>query len=459
MSSKLAEIYSEIELEYLDRTSVSRELNDQAKGVMPGGDTRSTVHFAPHPAYMVRGGGCRMWDADGHEYIDALSNYTSLIHGHAHPALTAAAAAEMERGTIYGAPSRIQISHAAHLCRRVPGLERVRYCNSGTEATMFALRAARAFTGRELIIKMDGGYHGTHDQAEVNLKPDVETDGPPRTIAPRGVPGCTESGVLIAPFNDVPAMAALLAEHGPDVAAVIVEPMMGAGGLIEAAPGYLAALRELTREHGSLLIFDEVITFRLHHGGLQSEVGVNPDLTCLAKIIGGGMPIGAFGGRAEVMAVFDPHVEKPVGHGGTFNGNSISLAAGLAGLDLYDQPAVERLNGLGNRLKAGFRTALRHNGIAAVITGRGSLLNVHFGPSRPANARQAALGSARHAPLLRALHLAMVNRGVHSAPRGMYITSTPMKETDIDRISADFGQTLERLKPGIAQGWPELITD
>jgi len=457
MGSRLEKLEQRIEAAFVEKTRRSKELNQRARSALPGGDTRSTVHYFPYPVYMARGRGCRLDDHDGHEYLDFLNNYTSLIHGHAHPRLVEAAGKAMEKGTVFGAPAEIQFIHAEHLCGRVPGLESVRYCNSGTEATMFALRAARAFTGRDVILKMDGGYHGTHDLAEINVTADLETEGAPRTRLEPGVPACLAEGVLVVPFNDLEAVEGLLSKRGGEIAAVVVEPIMGAGGLINPRPGYLEGLRRLTQRFQVLLIFDEVISFRLAWGGVQAREGIRPDLTALGKIIGGGFPVGAFGGRAEIMALFDPARPGRLGHGGTFNGNNVTLAAGLAALELYDRPAVDRLNALGDRLRLGLEEALESAGLKGRITGEGSLLGLHWGDEPPLNAREAGLGAREYRRLFRLVHLQLVNRGIHSAPRGMYVVSTPMTEKEVGVLVEVFGETLDLVKPAVAETWPGLV--
>ena len=228
---------------YNRRTKKSREHDLNARSYLPGGDTRSTLYFGPHPIYMKQGRGCCLYDWDGNKYIDFLSNYTSIIHGHVHPGIIEAARTQLEVGIIFGAPSEIQYRHAKHLCERVPSIDSVRYCNSGTEATQFALRGARAFTDKNAVIKMDGGYHGTHDVAEVNLTPDLKAVGLPSKHVEAGVPPCTMEDVVIAPFNDLEAIERLARENQERLAAIIVEPIMGAAGLINPLPGYLKGLR------------------------------------------------------------------------------------------------------------------------------------------------------------------------------------------------------------------------
>ena len=456
-NKSLSTISRKIEQTFFDRTANSRARDRQARKYLPGGDTRSTLFYSPYPVYMQRGSGCRLYDLDGNEYLDFLNNYSALIHGHAHPDITRAACEEMAKGTIFGAPAEIQFRHASHLCERLPALDSVRYCNSGTEATMMALRAARAFTGKDAIIKMDGGYHGSHDVAEINLVADTEARGEPSHIIGRGVPACTSADVVIAPFNNPDMMESLIKKHKERLAAVIVEPIMGAAGLINPLPGYLRDLRELTRRFDILLIFDEVITFRLSLGGMQAIENIEPDLTTLGKIIGGGFPVGAFGGRDDVMAVFDPSGPRSVGHGGTFNGNNVTMAAGLVALEMYDQASVERLNLLGDRLRHGFAQAMESSGISGHLGGRGSVISLQLGRNMPVNAAEAARASGANKPLLRLLHLQLANLGVHSAPRGMYIISTPMSEKEVDQTIDAFKESLELIKPAVEEGWPHLM--
>ncbi len=273
----------------------------------------------------------------------------------------------------------------------------------------------------------------------------------------RGVPACTIQDVFIAPFNDLDAVENLLSMHRDRIAAVIVEPIMGASGLINPAPGYLKGLREITHRFDSLLIFDEIITFRLNTGGMQAIEKTIPDLTTLGKFIGGGFPVGAFGGRKDIMAVYDPKSSEPVGHGGTFNGNNITLAAGMVALKMLDQQSIDRLNALGDRLRAGFAQALNSVGILGQITGKGSLMSLHFGVETPTNAVMAALGARKNKEYFRLLHLQLANFGIHTAPRGMYIVSTPMSEREIDRAMAVFEETLDLLKPAISENRPDLI--
>ncbi len=447
------EAEAEVLAAYRERTPQSAALHEAARRVMPGGDTRTIAFHAPYPLAIDHGEGCRVWDADGNAYVDFLNNYTSLIHGHAHPAVTAAAVAQTSRGTAFPAPNRAQTRLAELITRRVASVELVRFCNSGSEAVMNALRAARAFTGRDLIVKIEGGYHGTYDDVEVSVHPDAGSPPAGADHAPlplldaRGVPENTVDNVLVAPYNDVEAAERLLAERGDEIAAVIVEPVMGAGGMIPAEPAFLEALRARTIERGALLIFDEVMSFRLEAGGMQEHYRIRPDLTTFAKIIGGGFPVGAFGGRAAIMEQFDPSRAGSLSQSGTFNGNAVTMVAGLAAMEAYGADEVSRINALGDRLREGLGGALREAGVAGVVTGYGSFAGVHLGPERVRDYRDAARGDRA---LGRLLHLALLLEGVFCAPRLMWCASTAMDEGTIDEAVVVFTRALARIRAAVA---------
>ncbi len=365
----------------------------------------------------------------------------------------------MELGTIFGAPSEIQYLHAKHLCDRIASIDAVRYCNSGTEATQFAIRGVRAFTGKNGIMKMDGGYHGTHDVAEVNLFPDLKSRSIPSKHVETGVSPCTMEDVVIAPFNDLEITETLIKKHQDHLGGIIVEPMMGASGLINPLPGYLKGLRELSDRYGLVLILDEIITFRLSRGGMQQIEGVAPDMTTLGKIIGGGFPIGAFGGREEIMSVYNPEKPGAVNHGGTFNGNNVSMGAGIAALEMFDQSEADRINALGDRLREGFRQVSAKAGVKIQLTGIGSLVNVHWGDRAPINARESFQMKSAAGDLVKLLHIEMLNQGIHSAPRGMFIVSTAMTDREIDRAVEAFESCLDVLKPYIMEELPGLLNE
>jgi glutamate-1-semialdehyde 2,1-aminomutase len=392
-------------LMYESQTAVSQELWERALGSLPGGNTRTTVFHDPYPVYVARGEGCRVWDADGVERIDFISNYTSLILGHCHPRVVEAVQQQAARLMSVAAPNELEIELAERVRERLPSVELIRFTNSGTEATMLALRAARAFTGREKIAVFAGGYHGSHDYAaSIPGDPSVPPGGP-------GIPAAVADTVVVAPFDDRDGTLAALEPHRGELAAVIVEPVLGAGGVVPATAGFLAFLRELTRDAGALLVFDEVISFRIGYHGAQGRLGVTPDLTTLGKIIGGGLPVGAVGGRADVMKLFDPRRDDRIGHGGTFNANPLTMAAGLATLDELTPERYEGLEALAAELEAGVNSRT-----GASATAVASLFRIELAdPSR-----------------LPDLHVDLLASGILMTPRGMGCLSTPMTSAEVD---------------------------
>lgn len=408
-----------IEERYRRATAASRVLYERAVRALPGGNTRTTIYHQPYPFYFERGVGSRVYDVDGNERIDFINNYTSLIHGHAPPGVVAAVQRQVARGLSVAAPSELEIELAEVIRRRLPSVELLRFTNSGTEATMLAMRAARAHTGREKIAKFIGSYHGTHDYAAV----DVLAGGAV------GVPEAVAATLVGMPFNDPAAVERILTEQRAEVAAVIVEPVVGSGGILIPQDGFLAFLRELTARLGMLLIFDEVISFRVGYHGAQGHFGVRPDLTTLGKIIGGGLPVGAFGGRADIMARFDPRSPQAISHGGTFNANPATVAAGLATLAELTPAAYERLNALGAELKLKLADLFEELDIPAQINQIGSLFNLHF-TDAPVTDYAGALAGDRQ--LQNNLYMATLNHGVVFTARGMGCLSTPMGSAEVD---------------------------
>ena len=402
---------------------------------MPGGTTRTTTYFDPYPLFIDRGEGCLIWDVDGTERIDMLGNYTAMILGHAHPKVVEAIRAQAGRGTAFAAANAIEGELATILCERVPSLDLVRFCNSGTEATMFAMRLARAFTGRPRIARIEGGYHGTHDHAEVSTHPVPADAGPADRPLARpdsiGTPAWALEQTVVLPFNDPDAAERILREEGGEVAAVILEPIIGAGGVIAATIEFLERLRSVTAELGMLLIFDEVISLRVAPGGAQELYGVTPDLTVLGKIVGGGLPLAAFGGRGDVMELLDPRRQPNLAQGGTYNGNPLGMAAGVAAMKELTPDVYEDLNRKGARVKDQLSEIFASHGVAAQVNGVASLLAIHFTPTPVTDYRSKATSDDR---MTRDFFLGLVNHGVLMAPRAMGALSTPMGEEEIQRF-------------------------
>lgn len=424
--------------------SKSAALYQRACKVMPGGNTRTTVFTRPHPIYALKGQGCRITDVDGREYIDFINNYTSLIHGYGHPQIIEAVTAVLQTGTAFPMPTESEIALAELLCSRVPSFERIRFTNSGTEAVMMAIKAARAYTGRPKIVKCEGSYHGSYDFAEISLSPTPEEWGDARE--PRSVPYCagTPQGVLndviVIPYNDVEAAELAFERHAEDIAAVLVDPLSPRLGLIPATPEFLAALRRLTKDAGSLLISDEVISFRLGSAGAQGVFEFTADLTALGKIIGGGFPVGAVAGREEVMAVFDPSDGKPlVPHGGTFSANPVTMTAGRVAMELLTEAEFSRLEMLGERVRQGLRQVLENRGIPGSVTGMGSLAQIHMTPASPVDYRSAYPGPEAQRRM-DMVWRGFLDRGIFLASRGLIALSTPMGEAEIDRLIEAFDE-------------------
>jgi glutamate-1-semialdehyde 2,1-aminomutase len=420
----------------------SEQLFERMCRVMPAGSTRTTTFYSPYPVAIARGSGYLLVDVDGNEYIDLLGNYSSLVHGQAHPAITEAVIRAAEAGCSNPAPLEIQAELAERICARVPSVSKVRFMNSGTEAVMIAIRAARAVTGRDRLLKAVGGYHGSWEQVAIGSS--EAQDVAARDVgADRGVPAAIGDMLCSVAYNDIAQLEAAVVTYGDELAAILLEPVLG--HVIEpASEAYLRRARELADECGALLILDEVITLRLHLGGVQTKLGIMPDLTTMGKIIGGGLPVGAVGGRDELMAIFDPRTDGAIEHHGTFNGNALTMAAGVASLDLLPQNEIDRINDLGERLAEGLSGLLRNSGLGVALTSCGSIMNI----------RGEAAG-------VRALHRAALESGVFMAPRGMICISTVMDEAVIDEVMARLEATVDlagNRAPASEAAWPRTAS-
>lgn len=421
--------------------AVSRALMERAEAVLPGGVDSPVRAFAAvggSPPVFARAQGARLTDEDGSEYCDYVLAYGPHILGHRHPAVVAAVEAALQDGTALGGPTRLEVELAERVVAAVASVEMVRFVNSGTEATMSALRLARAATGRDRILKFAGGYHGHADLLLAEAGSGVATLGIPGSP---GVPAAVVQDTLTVPYNDLDAVATGLERWRGQVAAVIVEPVAGNMGCVPPGRGFLAGLRSLTTEHGALLILDEVMTgFRVAYGGAQALYGVQPDLTCLGKVIGGGLPVGAYGGRADLMRLVAP--AGPVYQAGTLSGNPLSMAAGIAALDaLRDGVAYARLEQLGARLEAGLAAAAAQAGMPCAVNRVGSMLTPFVGVGAVAD-----YADARRADRERfaSIHRAWLDAGVFWPPSQFEagFLSTAHDEADIDHAVAVFGRAL-----------------
>ncbi|HJU31641.1 MAG TPA: aminotransferase class III-fold pyridoxal phosphate-dependent enzyme [Hyphomicrobiaceae bacterium] len=416
-NSDLNEALAEARAQYAAARPASAAIHEKARGVLPGGNTRSVLFYTPFPTAMTRGEGCFLEDVDGHRYVDFCGEYTAGLFGHSEKRITSALHAAIDRGLNLAAVGEREGQLAALVCGRFPSLERVRFTNSGTEANMMALGAARAFTGRTRVLGFNGGYHG-------GLMTFV--GGGSKTNSP--IP------VTLADYNDVAGTVETIRKNAAELAAVIIEPMVGSGGCIPASVPFLQALRDVTRETGVLLIFDEVMTSRHSSGGLQKLRGVTPDMTTLGKYMAGGMSFGAFGGRADVMALFDGHKPGALIHSGTFNNNVMTMAGGVVALgEIFDAAAADALLARGEKLRARLNEVCRKRGVDMQFTGIGSMMQPHFrsGPiERPyaATPTEEALRELYFFDLLAA--------GIYIARRGMIAMSLPIGDAECDRLVA-----------------------
>ncbi|HNU99320.1 MAG: glutamate-1-semialdehyde 2,1-aminomutase [Verrucomicrobia bacterium] len=344
---------------------------------IPGGvnsPVRAFRAVGGKPFFVDRARGCRVWDVDGNEYIDYIGTWGPAIHGHAHPRIIEAIRSAAERGTSFGIPNPLEVKMASLICEAVPSVEKVRMCNSGTEACMAAIRVARGHTKRNKVIKFEGCYHGHVDSLLVNAGSGALTFGHPDSA---GVPAAFTQHTVVVRFNDIEAVKAAFLANSNDIAAVILEPVPGNAGLYLPKPGFLTFLREITREEGAVLIFDEVMTgFRLARGGAQERFGVQPDLTCFGKIIGGGLPVGAFGGRRDIMNCLAPL--GPVYQAGTLSGNPLAMAAGIVALEMLGHETYNTLEKLGAQLEEGMLEAARAAGVPVQFLRCGSMFCCYF---------------------------------------------------------------------------------
>jgi len=445
----LEQIKAEIVEQYRKMTPKSRQLFEEAQKWLPGGGTRNITYYYPYPFYVAKGEGCYLIDVDGNRYLDVQNNMTVLLHGHGHPKVTEAIQKQASEGTAHNAPIVAQYELAKLLCERVLSIEEIRFCNSGTEATMFAIRAARVYTGKEGLIVTDGCYHGSHDYVSVNFDSALISDGPLKPMVEKGIPKAILKDLYVVPFNDLQAVEKVMKRHHKKIAAMIVEPLMGYAGGILATKAYLQGLRELTRKYDILLIFDEVITFRFSTGGVQKLYGITPDLTALGKAIGGGLPVGAFGGRREIMEQFNPTKKDFVMHSGTFSGNAITMAAGKAALELYDEVAVERLARLGTRLRNGLRKIMEELDVKCYIGGLQSIAYIQFPDVQAMNKKEISFNTIPYLELSKYLRMAMAINGLYGISKGVigFILSTAMTEELVDEALKRFKKTMEMVLP------------
>ncbi|HUA32683.1 MAG TPA: aminotransferase class III-fold pyridoxal phosphate-dependent enzyme [Candidatus Binataceae bacterium] len=402
---------STIEERFRAATARSAALAARAERVMPGGDTRTTTFHRPYPLTMLRGEGPFLWDADGNRYVDLIGNYTSLVHGNAYPPIVEAVTKTVRGGTAWPARSEAAIELAELLCSRVESIERVRFCNSGSEAGMLAAQLARRLTGRKLIVMARYGYHGSYDDLEL------------------GLAGHDGEETLLGEFGDASSFERVLDERGKEIAAVFLEPVMGSAGVVTPPPGFLERVANATRKAGALFVIDEVITLRLDEGGAQKMLGVRPDITMMGKIIGGGFPVGAIGGSAEIMKAFDPSQRGAMFHSGTFNGNPVTCAAGAVSVRELTQARIDKMDAQAKRLAAELARIARDLELAFSVRQCGSLTNIFFTREPPP-----ATIAREDSRAIANFHLAALNHGLFFAARGLIALSTVISDELLSEI-------------------------
>lgn len=418
----LAAALEEAERRFVSRTPQSREWHERAAKVMPGGNTRTVLHFAPYPIRVARGYDQRIIDIDGNAYTDFLGEYSAGLYGHSHPVILAAAREALNGGIVLAGPNRFELQLAEAVTARFPSIELVRFTNSGTEANLMALGAARAHTGRNKILVFEGAYHGgvlSISSQSVPLNPPFE--------------------FIVGTYNDFDATSAVTRGFEAEIAAILVEPLMGSG-CIPAQAEFLLALRDFATRHDIVLIFDEVMTSRIGRRGLQGEFGITPDMTTLGKYLGGGFSFGAFGGQRDIMNRFDPTQPTALAHAGTFNNNVLSMASGLAGLSkVYTEDVAERHTQQGDAFRARLNAVIAKRALPAQVTGRGTLLCVHFHEDR---IRSPADTSPTRDPARALFHLEMLERGFYVAARSYMALSLALTDDDFDSFCTAFDDVL-----------------
>lgn len=444
-----AEMTTPLEREIVTYTAAnprSAELHEKATEFMPGGDSRGSIFWDPFPLYITNGTGTVMTDADGNKRTDFINNMTTLILGHRPPEVTSALRDQIEHGLSFSAPSPPVVRWAELLCERVPSLDKVRFVNTGTEATLNAIRAARAFTGRRKLVKCEGAYHGNHDAIQISVTPPLDKAGDaesPRAVA--AFPGISASAVddiYITPYNNIVAAEKIIRAHADELAAVIVEPVNGQCGMVPGKPEFLEGLRRVTDELGIVLIFDEVIAFRIAYGGAQDHYGITPDLTCFGKVIGGGMPVGAFGGRDDIMAMWDPsNGGATVQHAGTFNGNPMTAAAGIATLETLTPEKYVQLEKLGDLLRSELRALFAELEVPMGVTGIASLFALQFTSEEVVDYRTYTTNDM---DMLQTMFIGLLNEGFLLSNRCGGSVSTVHTEDDVHGFVNAVGNVLKR---------------
>lgn len=437
----------------VNRTN-SQNLYKRAKEVMTGGVSRNTIFRRPHPFYAATAQGSYVTDIDGTERVDFANNMASLIHGHSHPAIVEAIIDQMRKGTAYTLGTKVEIEFGELLAKRNPNFEKIRFVNSGTEAVMSMIKAARAYTGRPKIAKAEGAYHGTYDFAEISqiATPDFwgDLDKPNSVPVAYGTPQGVMNDVIVFPYNDTERTIRLLEENKEDLACVLIDPVSHRVGMFPAGEEYLTAIYKWTRKNKVLLVYDEVVTYRVTYNGAQSKYPFRPDLTALGKIIGGGFPVGAIAGSNEIMSVFDPTrriLKQP--HSGTFSANPITMVAGKTAMELFDSQAVKDINQITSAAKKQIREVIKELDVPVKITGAGSMFRFHFRYKAPTHFRESYQDAEERKLLTDILDYMFLKENIMMINTFACMFSTTITQHEVDRLSTALFNAFKKYKARI----------
>ena len=430
-----------LEQEFRSLTPRSRAQWERGKPVMPVGLIKDAYWSRPHPIYMERADGCHLWDLDGRKYVDFGNHHTAMILGHNAPEVIEAVESELKRGIGLGAPTALEAEMAEELTSRFPSVEKIRFTNSGTESSLHVTRLVRAISGKPKVAKFEGAYHGSHDALEHSVSPSEEAAGPsdsPKSVADwKGMARGSEDDVVVLPYNQRESVELILREHQDEVGAVFFD---GKPGLFDVPPDFTHFLRDLTRELGMIMVMDEVVSIRAGHGGYQGSVDVEPDLTYFGKIVGGGFPVGALGGRADLMDILDStETNRGLRQSGTFSGNNFTLAAGLATLRALTPEVLDHLDGLRARLHAGMEEVFGRAGVPCQVLSSGSIVSFHL-TDQPIRDFRSALSSDKD--LFGRITLALLIKGQFTQQGLGFSLSRPMGTEEIDGVLSAIEETL-----------------
>lgn len=447
----------------MKQNNKSEALYQKAISLLPGGVSRNTVYHKPFPQYVAKASGCYVTDVDGSQRIDFANNMASLIHGHAHRAIVEAVTEQLKKGTAYTLATEAELSLAELLINRAESFEKIRFVNSGTEAVMAMIKASRAFTGKPKIAKAEGAYHGTYDFAEVSQTANPfnwgDISSPNSVPVAFGTPQAVLDNVVIFPFNDIEHTLNILDTQADQIGCVIIDPVPHRVGLLPATKAFVEALYAWTRRNNALLVFDEVVTFRVNYGGAQEKHTVKPDLTALGKIIGGGFPVGALAGRSDVMDVLDPGQSRLLfPHSGTFSANPMTMTAGRVAMELFDQKAVDALNALTTKAIVQLENAIRIADVPVSITGSGSMFRLHFRLSPPQTYREAYQRPAVAAVINELLDYLFYKENIIMINTCACMFSTAITQKEVDRLSDALLNGFRFIKPKLDELYGQNIS-